>query len=408
MKKLLIIGFVLPEPNSSAAGTRMLQLISLFLKANYQITFATTAQNVAFSEDLKKYPINVVSIQLNSGSFDVFVKQLNPNIVLFDRFMTEEQFGWRVTKNCPNALKLLDTEDLHFLRLARQQAVKENRDFTNNDLFSDTAKREIAAILRCDISLLVSEYEMDLLVKIFKINPQILHYLPLFAEKIDGTPSFETRKDFVFIGNFLHEPNYDAIKYLKTHIWNKIKEKLPSVSMQIYGAYATQKVFDLQHKTDRFFVNGRAENAAEVIENARVMLAPLRFGAGIKGKLLEAMQCGTPSITTTIGAESMSGNLPWNGFIEDEVLQFAEKSILLYNDKTLWEQARKNGFSILQKRYREEDFVTHLYDKIYEVEENVFDFRNQNFIGQILQHHYSASTKFMSKWIEEKNKLSKQ
>ena len=96
-KSLLILGFVWPEPKSSAAGSRMMQLIDLFAAANYNITFASTAQNLEFSEDLTYLGISVKSIELNSSSFDEFIKELNPEIVLFDRFMMEEQFGWRVS-----------------------------------------------------------------------------------------------------------------------------------------------------------------------------------------------------------------------------------------------------------------------------------------------------------------------
>jgi len=178
-KRLLVIGFVWPEPKSSAAGSRMMQLMSLFQANGYRITFASTAQNLEFSEDLSALEIATKSIELNSATFDDFVKELNPTVVLFDRFMVEEQFGWRVSENCPNALKILDTEDLHCLRLARQQAVKNHREFTSDDLFSDVAKREIASILRCDISLMVSEYEMELLQKQFKVSKDLLLYLPL-------------------------------------------------------------------------------------------------------------------------------------------------------------------------------------------------------------------------------------
>ena len=76
------------------------------------------------------------------------------------------------------------------------------------------------------------------------------------------------------------------------------------------------------------------------------MLAPLRFGAGIKGKLLEAMQCGTPSVTTTIGAESMCGDLPWNGFITDAATFFSDKAVELYQDKILWLKSQEIGYSI--------------------------------------------------------------
>ena len=133
-KILLIIGFVWPEPKSSAAGNRMIQLIELFQTNDYEISFATTAQNLEFSEDISALKISTKIVELNSSSFDDFVKELNPTIVLFDRFMVEEQFGWRVSESCSNALKVLNTEDLHSMRQARQLAVKENREFTNEDL----------------------------------------------------------------------------------------------------------------------------------------------------------------------------------------------------------------------------------------------------------------------------------
>ncbi|HSN47394.1 MAG TPA: hypothetical protein VLR29_01405, partial [Flavobacterium sp.] len=144
-QRILIIGFVWPEPNSSAAGGRMVQLISIFKEQGFEITFASPAMDSDYMIDLEPLGVVKKSIALNCSSFDVFVTELNPSIVLFDRFMIEEQFGWRVAENCPDALRLLDTEDLHCLRLARQKAFKENRKFTTDDLLiEDVAKREIA------------------------------------------------------------------------------------------------------------------------------------------------------------------------------------------------------------------------------------------------------------------------
>jgi glycosyltransferase involved in cell wall biosynthesis len=149
---------------------------------------------------------------------------------------------------------------------------------------------------------------------------------------------------------------------------------------------------------------GRANDAQEVVKNARVFLAPLRFGAGIKGKLLEAMQCGTPSVTTTIGSESMCGDLPWNGFISDEPQAFADKAVELYQDVALWLKAQDNGFEIIEKRYLktlfENDFVNH----ILKTQAHLKEHRLHNFMGALLQHHTLTSTKYMSRWIEEKNK----
>ena len=409
-QQVLIIGFVWPEPNSSAAGGRMVQLISIFKEQGFEVTFASPASDSDYMVDLESLGVSKKSIALNCSSFDVFVKELNPTIVLFDRFMMEEQFGWRVAENCPDSLRLLDTEDLHCLRLARQKAFKENRHFSTDDLLiEEVAKREIASILRCDVSLMIAVYEMELLQAIFKINPDLLYYLPLLLESIEDLsiqklPSFEERNNFVFIGNFLHEPNWNAVQYLKETIWPLIRKQMPEAVLEIYGAYPSQKVLQLHQPKQGFYILGRADDAQEVVKNARVVLAPLRFGAGIKGKLVEAMQCGTPSVTTTIGAESMCGDLPWNGFIADDAQVFADKAVELYQDNTIWLKAQENGFRIIEKRYLKSVFTDDFVKYILKVQSDLKQHRLHNFMGTLLQHHTLTSTKYMSRWIEEKSK----
>ncbi|MFC6096551.1 glycosyltransferase [Flavobacterium qiangtangense] len=405
-KTLLIIGIVWPEPKSSAAGGRMLQLIEIFKELDYRIVFASASQESEFSFPLKDIEVGKENIFLNDDSFDDFVSQLNPYIVLFDRFMIEEQFGWRVSKSCPNALKILDTEDLHSLRLGRQKAFKEEREFDASDLFSDVAKREIASILRCDVSLMVSEFEINLLKEQFKIDESLLLYLPIFIKKSENQNDFHNRKNFAFIGNFLHEPNWNSVLYLKETIWTLIHKQLPEVNLRIYGAYPSQKVLQLHSPKANFFIEGRAENASKVISEARIMLAPLRFGAGIKGKLLEGMQYGTPSITTSIGAESMHDELPWNGFIEDNPQEFANKAVQLYNDEKLWNNCQENGFEIIKYKFSKDLYFSKFKEKINYLLNNLSIHRNNHFIGQILQHHTLRSTEYMSRWIEAKNKIS--
>ncbi len=409
-QRVLILGFVFPEPNSSAAGGRMVQLISIFMEQGFTVTFASPAMDSDYMVDLQSLGVSKKSITLNCSSFDVFVKELNPSIVLFDRFMMEEQFGWRVAENCPDALRLLDTEDLHCLRLARQKAFKENRQFTTDDLLvEDVAKREIASILRCDVSLMISEYEIELLLSVFKIDKELLYDLPLLLEPIEdstiqNSPSFEERNNFVFIGNFLHEPNWNAVQYLKETIWPLIRKQMPEAVLQIYGAYPSQKALQIHQPKQGFHIMGRANDAQEVVRNARLVLAPLRFGAGIKGKLLEAMQCGTPSVTTTNGAESMCGDLSWNGFVTDDASVFADRAVELYQDEILWLKAQENGFEIIEKRYLKSLFANDFVEHILKVQTYLKQHRLQNFMGTLLQHHTLASTKYMSRWIEEKNK----
>ncbi|MCH3884178.1 glycosyltransferase family 4 protein [Tenacibaculum aquimarinum] len=408
---VLIIGYVWLE-TTSAAGSRMLQLIELFKEQGWKITFVSPAQKTENSIDLTSLNIDEVSIQLNNASFDGFIHELNPTIVLFDRFMMEEQFGWRVAENCPNALRILDTEDLHFLRKTRHQQLKKGQEFTNEVLLkSDDAKREIAAILRCDLSLIISTFEVDLLKAVFKIDEKLLCHLPFLLNKIDENQQekwqlFNEREHFVFIGNFFHKPNVDAVLTLKNEIWSAIRKQLPKAEIHIYGAYANQQVNQLHNKKEGFLIKGFAEDADEVVRNAKVVLAPIRFGAGIKGKLTEAMICGTPSITTSIGAEGMHDNLAWNGFVEDSFTQFSGKAIQLYTDKVLWKKSQQKGVKIINQIYDKEKIGAPFIKIIKELQENLESHRTQNFLGSLLQHKTMQATKYMSKWIEEKNKPS--
>lgn len=409
-QQVLIIGFVWVEPNSSAAGKRMLQLIENLQNYNYKITFASSAKKTENAFDLTSLGIEEVTIVVNSSTFDEFIQRLNPDVVLFDRFLTEEQFGWRVIENCPTAIRILDTEDLHSLRKTRALAVKKQIPFSTDLLVQqDITKREIAAILRCDFSLIISKFEMQLLTETFKIDASLLLYLPfLFDEvnekKIASWKPYKQRNNFVFIGNFFHKPNVDAVLQLKKHIWKRIRKQIPNAELHIYGAYANQQIKDLNNKKDGFLVKGFTESATDVIADAKVLLAPLQFGAGLKGKLVEAMLYGTPTVTTSIGAEGIGNHKNWNGFITDDFNVFAEKSVKLYSDEQLWKISQQKGVAIVNDNFSKVIFKAIFKNKIEEIKGNLQRHRTQNFVGSLLQYQTLNTTKYMSKWIEEKNK----
>jgi len=359
--------------------------------------------------NLEALGISKASIQLNHSSFDEFISDLNPEIVLFDRFLTEEQFGWRVAEQCPEALRILDTEDFHGLRKGRREALNKDEDFSLTHLHNDTTKREIASMYRCDLSLIISETEMELLKTQFNIDQSLLFYLPFLLEplkdsEIENFPAFDDREGFITIGNFLHPPNYDAVLYLKQIIWPLIRKQLPNAQLHIYGAYESQKVVQLNNLNEGFLIKGFAEDVSKVMQSARVCLAPLRFGAGLKGKLIDAMKNGTPSMMSTIAAEGMFGLNEPNGFVEDSPSTFSEKAVLLYKNEALWKSKQDNGFNILKQRFEISKFVEGFESKINSIIQNLTAHRQQNFMGQLLMHHTLQSTKYMSKWIEEKNK----
>ncbi|WP_111683958.1 glycosyltransferase [Winogradskyella tangerina] len=415
MNKLLVIGFVWPEPKSSAAGSRMLQLIQQFQNQDYEVTFASAAKTSENTYDLSSLGVKTEEIRLNDSSFDDFISELNPHAVLFDRFMTEEQYGWRVAEKCPDALRILDTEDFHGLRKARELALKDGVDVTTSYLQNDTTKREIASLYRCDLSLMISEAEIDILTKQFSIDRRLLYYLPFLLEPIskeiiNQLPGFNERSHFISIGNFLHPPNYDAVRYLNETIWPLIRKELPHAELHFYGAYESQKVTQLHNEAQGFLVKGFATEVSEVMQSSKVCLAPLRFGAGLKGKLIDAMQNGTPCVMTSIAAEGMfnsstdNGPFEVNGFIENDPLVYAQRAVELYTNQKLWNSNQAIGFNVINERFNKNAFENAFRNKIEDLTHHLKTHRQKNFIGTMLQHQTLQSTKYLSKWIEEKNK----
>lgn len=418
MKKLLVIGYVWPEPNSSAAGSRMLQLLDCFQKDGYQITYASPAQSSDHAVNLPDLNIDPINIEINSESFDVFISELQPSAVLFDRFMMEEQFAWRVEKHCPDALRILDTEDLHCLRFARQKMAKANPmavigEVDNQHLYSDQAKREIAAIFRCDLTIMISEFEMAFLQERFSVPANILAYIPFMLDAPNQASfnTFDNRAHFVSIGNFRHEPNWDAVLCLKQHIWPLIRQKLPKAQLHIYGAYPPKKASQLHNEKQGFIVKGWVEDAQEMLKEARVLLAPLRFGAGLKGKFLDAAQCGLPSVTTSVGSEGLfeqdqAGNNKLATLCShDDFSNFSDSAVKLYEDEDYWNSLQQNCQAFITQRFDRETHMNRLLKQVSDIELDLIQHRLNNFTGAMLRHHSLKSTQYMAQWIEAKNKL---
>lgn len=407
MALLVVLGYVWPEPASSAAGWRMLSLLELYRSQGWQVIFASAAERGPHRADLAALGISEVNIALNCSSFDRWIAELQPDVVLFDRFMLEEQFGWRVEAACPNALRLLDSEDLHFLRAARQQAFKEKRQLQPLDLHSELAMREIAAILRSDLTLTISEYEMTLLQQQFQLPASQLLYCPFLLKQQAplALPDFPERKNFVFIGNFRHEPNWQAVLWLQ-QIWPLIRAELPGAELHIYGAYPPPKATALHNSKQGFLIKGWADDAHQVLREARVCLAPLPFGAGLKGKFIDAMQNGTPCVTTAIGAEGMCLNAEFAGLVAEDNHSIAGAAVRLYQDEMLWRASQQQGFAILQQKFAYEALQPAVWQQLEQARANLSQHRAQHFIGAMLRQHQFRSTKFMGQWIEAKTKLA--
>lgn len=428
---LVVIGYVWPEPNSSAAGSRMLGILNAFLAREWCVVFASAAALSPHRFDLPSIGIQEKSIELNSSSFDEWLSEINPQAVMFDRFFTEEQFGWRVARTCPNAIRLLDTEDLHSLRAARHSVLKDSSLIVGQQAGEpvstvinaihpimaemEITQRELSAIYRCDLTIMISRVEIQLLHEKFLVPQVLLAYLPLGVEQLPSPKNelgFEERRHLVVIGNFRHEPNWDAVLYLKQTLWPRICQLLKQqgeaeCELHIYGAYPPPKATQLHQPKEKFLVKGWADSAFDVLSASRVCLAPLRFGAGQKGKLLDAMLTGTPSVTTPVGSESMCpAEFNWPGIVAEDSEGFCNAVVSLYTDSSAWTKAQEAIRPLLTSEFLLGPYWDQLFESINALSTDLAGHRLANPIGRLLQLNANKSTEYMGQWIEAKTKLA--
>lgn len=422
-KKLLCISTNWPEANATAAGVRIHELLAIFISREFEITFAATSKHLEGQHTLKEKGITTQQILVNDPSFDLLLEEIAPDVVLFDRFISEEQFGWRVRDILPNALTILDTEDLHCLRELREEQntfyIKQHKDapYSLFDYVTDLdelnsrglTKRELASIFRSDLNLVVSSFEMTVLVDHFKVPPHLCLLLPITYPKQHlqahrASADYHKRSGYFFIGNGLHKPNIDAIKCLYFSIWPLIKKQHKLAEIYIYGAYLPQKIFKLHKPNIGFHIIGQVKDVKTPFTKHRVNLAPLRFGAGIKGKILEGFIYGCPHITTSTGKEGMDYTVNWPGEVANESKEFAQMSVTIYQDKAQWKKLKSEGYKLIDQSFERSVYEIKLFEYLTQISNCLADHRINNFMGSLLQEQQFQASKYMSLWITEKNK----
>ncbi len=397
---MLLLASVWPEPSSSAAGLRDFGLIHALKRHGVSVTVASAGRNPKGLAETQALGVPCHEIELNDSTFDEWVRELKPDIVVFDRFMVEEQFGARVRRAVPKALRILDTIDLHSLRNFRKKAPPFSKQIAP---IHEELLRELASIHRSDWTWMVSNYETQLLTTHFQVRAEQVSTVRFFYDKPPLGLSFEDRKDFCWIGNFRHTPNYDSVFFLTNEIWPKIRSKLPESRLHIYGAYPPDEVMRLQSEKNGIRVGGEVLDAKDAFAPARVSLAPLRYGAGIKGKISDSWYFGTPVITTSVGSEGMTDQPDFAGLVVDDPTLFAEYACQIYSNPTLWSSLQKRGYETLQKEYSHAQADRLVADTLEKLDK-IDAIRQNNIVGEILWLNTLRSTEYFSRWIEAKNK----
>jgi glycosyltransferase involved in cell wall biosynthesis len=417
--EVLIFSTVWPEPSSSAAGVRQLQWVDYFLSRGAQVTLSSPSKLKSESDwGSLKLPegVKLLPLPLNDSAVLERLKTLNPDLVLFDRFILEEQFGHFVYEACPQALVLLETQDLHLVRRARDEAKDSFLSLTSETLPRDfykteTALRETAAIERVDYSFVVSSFEERLLLEEFNIGKSKCEWLPFFyREPLVEMPelAWADRDAFVWVGNFRHPPNLDGLRWFRKEIWPRIRIRVPGAKLRIFGAYPTEEVMQWHKPQDGVFMMGSPDDLNSVFKQARVNLAPLRFGAGIKGKILEGFRHGIPTVTTSVGEEGLfAQDSPkdfFPGLIGNTVHEFVELAVKLYQDESLWRELQARAARAMHEVFSFERVAVKIDAHLARLSLDLSEGMIPTWTSRILRHEQVNSHKYFSRWIEAKER----
>lgn len=418
-RRAVFISSIWPQADASAIGSHNALWVRDLLDFGFDVTYAATAVDHSSRLQLESDGVRTEFIKPNDSSFDRWISKRSPELVVFDRFFIEEQFGWRVHENAPDAFRVLHTQDLHCLRSLRDRVLVDHDEAPPSlpdkssvvqafESASPTLRaevlRELASILRSDLSIVVSEFERDLLREVFGIPDSKVVRLGLIGEHSPfAKRDYSDRRDIVFLGNYRHPPNQDAARLLKRR-WPKLREKL-GCELHLIGAHGDADLQALDDPRLGFRVIGAVENLDETLSRYRIMLAPLRSGAGQKGKLLDALRCGVPFVTTSIGAEGM--DLP-----REFCFEFGEKTtwkdwdeaaLKLYTDERIWNQAREAGFSCLERFFSPKQRRLSFESQILTSLRGRESLRRKDWLGAMVRQEERLSKRYLSRWIEAKN-----
>ncbi|MDX1624984.1 MAG: glycosyltransferase [Wenzhouxiangellaceae bacterium] len=339
-RRALVIDAVTPMPDHDSGSVRMFALLRLLDEMGYQTTFAP--ENLAWagrhSRDLQQAGIEVLHAPY-VRAIDDWLAEHGPalDLVLVSRHYVLGPLLERIRRRCPRAAVIFDTVDLHFLREEREAELSGTASARRQA--ERTREAELKLVRACDATLVVSPFERDLLRDV--APGQAVHVVSNIHALADPGRPFERREDLLFVGGFQHPPNQDAARWLIDEILPRIRAELPDVDLHLIGSRMPDWL--AQAREPGLRVHGFVEDLEPFLSGCRISLAPLRYGAGVKGKVNQAMSHGLPVVATPCAAEGMYAVHEHDILVADGAEAFAREVVRLYGDAELWQRLADNG-----------------------------------------------------------------
>ena len=347
---ILYIDHYIPEYDKDAGSLLVYYLLSSLSYMDHKVTFWPDNLNKTepYATNLQQKGVEVI---YNHNNFQSFIKKHGNDfqICITTRAHIAPKYIELLKKHAPECKIIYDTVDLHFIREFREASLKQ--DSSKHLLAQKTKDLELEIFQKSDIVITKSLEEAHFLLN---EDPQLnVSIIPTFDLPPKEFPPYEERKDLLFLGGFQHPPNVDSLEYLIKDLFPKIREKIPDVQLYVIGSNPTQEIIDMCSKVEGTIFLGYVKEIDPYLKKCRLLLAPLRFGAGVKGKITQSLAYGLVVITTPVGSEGIS-NENNKLLISNSNNEFVDNSISIYNDKELWTALSLNSIKYSQENFSPE------------------------------------------------------
>lgn len=347
-KHILIVDALMPDPTRDSGSLRLVNIIRLLRELGWQVTFMADNRRASASE----------IAQLGRMGVRVLCKPWSPDLpgwlasegktldaVMLCRHYVMAPHLSVVRRLTPKAKVLFDTVDLHYLR--EQRAAEHDNNPSLAKQAAASKQSELALIRNADISFVVSPIEKKLIsAELPDANVELLSNV---HEIFGRTKPFSARSGLVFVGGFAHPPNIDAVNWLINEIYPRVHARRPDIALHLIGDIPESEHARLS--IAGVHIHGRVNDLSPWMESSRIALAPLRYGAGVKGKVNMAMSYGLPVVATSVAAEGMYLIHGENALLADDSQNFSEAILRLYDDPDLWLQLSNAGLENIRNHF---------------------------------------------------------
>jgi glycosyltransferase involved in cell wall biosynthesis/SAM-dependent methyltransferase len=340
--RLLFIDWSTPRPDRDAGSLSAFQILKIYINLGYDVTFIPSDLKYLgdYTEAVRSLGVRCLHKE-DIGTLRDHLKKSGKSydFIMLCRAPVAAHYLADIRKFAPQAKVLLNTVDLHFLRENREAEIDGAQE--KIEAARRSKEWELDIISKCDVTIVLNPVEKEILQR--ELPNADIRTIPLiFVEAEYEYPAFEARRDILFIGSFLHSPNTDAVLYFHRDVLPLVRKVIPDIKFHVIGNAPPPEVTAL-HNGSGTVIHGHVKDISMMFHACKLSVAPLRFGAGIKGKIATSLAYGLPVVATSLAAEGMEIEAGRHVLVADDAQQFADAVVSAYTSEDLWNRLSRNG-----------------------------------------------------------------